>query len=68
MKDNNINNVTNNNNVSADPHQSQTQKSVIHDKEQLRIKKLLQGGYDQIHKESGKMIKKKQYQKAFTLL
>lgn len=40
----------------------------IASREELKMKMLLAGGYDFIHRETGKMIQKKQYKKAFGLL
>ncbi|CAD8046931.1 unnamed protein product [Paramecium sonneborni] len=45
-------------------HQQQQQQN----KEESKLKSLLQGSYDYIHRETGKMIQKKLYKKAFQLL
>lgn len=37
-------------------------------REELKMKILLTGNYDYIHRESGKLIKKKQFKKAYGLL
>ncbi|CAD8138486.1 unnamed protein product [Paramecium pentaurelia] len=46
-------------------HQQQQQQQ---NKEESKLKSLLQGSYDFIHRETGKMIQKKLYKKAFQLL
>ncbi|CAD8136455.1 unnamed protein product [Paramecium octaurelia] len=46
-------------------HQQQQQQQ---NKEESKLKSLLQGSYDYIHRETGKMIQKKLYKRAFQLL
>ncbi|CAD8135492.1 unnamed protein product [Paramecium octaurelia] len=47
---------------------SHQQQQSHQNKEESKLKSLLQGSYDYIHRETGKMIQKKLYKKAFQLL